>query len=315
MPVMLLLVSFFLFLVINVSPTDPAIALLPSDFTQEDLERIHEEYGFNDPVPVQYLSWLAKAVTGNFGISYQTEMSIWKEAVMVRLPISAKLAFVSTAFVLVIGVPLGVMCAVKQYTGFDVGVNLAAKTLGGIPAFLYSVILTLIFSIKLGLLPSYGLGTWQHWILPVIAGSMPPIGGMIRQTRSSMLDCVRQDYITTARSKGMPERVVIFSEALRNALLPVITMVGGQIALLIGGSVVIENVFAIPGLGAYIVTAIQYKDTPAIMGATTVLAVFFMLIMLLVDVSYALADPRTKGSMMKAKKAKKKAAVAGGVGA
>lgn len=305
MPVMLLLVSFLLFFIINISPTNAAVALLPTNFTQDDIDRIFEEYGFNDPMLVQYGRWLGDLVQGDLGESYQTGMPVWTEVVLSRLPVSAQLALVSVAFTLIIGVPLGVISAVKQYTFVDLGINMSAKFFGGIPAFLYSVILTLIFAVMLKWLPSYGLTSWKHWILPIIAGSMPPIGGMIRQTRSSMLDCIRQDYITTARSKGVPERTVIFSEALRNALLPVITMTGGQVALLIGGSVVLEKVFAIAGLGAYIVTAIQYKDTPAIMASVVILAVFFMFIMLVVDVAYGIADPRTRATFISAKKNKK----------
>lgn len=307
MPVMLLIISFFLYLVINLSPTDPAFGLLPNVYTQEQYDAIYEEYGFNDPLVVQYGRWLSSAVQGDLGISYDTNASVWKEAVTERLPVSAKLAVVSVIFVVVLGVPLGVISAVKQYSATDLIINMGAKTLGSIPAFLYYVILTFIFSIKLAWLPSYGLSTPLHWILPIIAGSMPPLGGMIRQTRSSMLECIRQDYITTARSKGMPEYLVIFSEALRNALLPVITMTGGQFALLIGGSVVIENCFAIPGLGFYMVYAIQSKNTPSIMGAAIVLALFFMIIMLLVDIAYGIADPRTRASFVSAKRTSKKA--------
>lgn len=310
MPVMLLLVSFLLFFIINISPTNAAVALLPTNFTQEDVDRIFEEYGFNDPMVVQYGRWLGDVLQGDLGTSYQTGMSVWTEVVETRLPVSAKLALVSVAFTLIVGVPLGVISAVKQYTPVDLAINMSAKFFGGIPAFLYSVILTLIFAVMLKWLPSYGLTSWKHWILPIIAGSMPPIGGMIRQTRSSMLDCVRQDYITTARSKGVPERTVIFSEALRNALLPVITMTGGQVAMLIGGSVVLEKVFAIAGLGAYVVTAIQFKDTPAIMASVVILALFFMVIMLVVDVAYGIADPRTRSTFIRAKKGKKETEVA-----
>lgn len=306
MPLMLLVITFLLFLVINISPTDPAIALLPSSYTQEDLDALHEEYGFNDPVVVQYVSWLSKAISGDLGISYQTKMSIWDEVMLVRLPLSAKVAVVCVIFVMVVSVPLGVICAVKQYTWIDLSINLIAKALAGIPAFLYGIIFAYIFSIKLKILPTYGLTSPAHWILPVIASSMSPMGGTVRQTRSSMLDCIRQEYITTARSKGIPERSVIFSEALRNALLPVITMAGQQFAVLIGGSVVIEKVFAIPGLGAYIVSAITYKDTPAVMGATAILALFFMVIMLIVDISYGLVDPRTRSSFVKPKATKHK---------
>lgn len=306
MPAMLLVISFFLYLVINLSPTDPAFGLLPNVYTQEQYDAIYEEYGFDDPIVIQYGRWLADAVRGDMGVSYDTGASVWKEAVVERLPVSAKLAVASVIFVVVLGVPLGVISAVKQYTMVDLVINMGAKTLGSVPAFLYYVILTFIFSINLGWLPSYGLTTPMHWILPIIAGSMPPLGGMIRQTRSSMLDCICQDYITTARSKGIPERTVIFSEALRNALLPVITMTGGQFALLIGGSVVIENCFAIPGLGFYIVYSIQSKNTPSIMGASIVIAIFFMLIMLVVDIAYGVADPRTRASFVSAKRAPKK---------
>jgi peptide/nickel transport system permease protein len=304
MPFMLLVVTFLLFMVINITPTDPAIALLPAEYTQEDVDAIHEEYGFNDPTVVQYWNWLKKVVQGDLGMSYQTSMPISAE-ISDRFMISVKLAFVSLFFVILIGLPLGVVCAVKQYTMYDEVINVLAKALGGIPTFLYIVMLTYVFSVVLGWLPSYGLTSPKHWILPVFASAMPPIGGMVRQSRSSMLDSIRQDFITTARSKGMPERTIIFKEALRNALLPIITMIISSISQLIGGAVVVENIFAIPGIGAYVVSAIQYKNTPAIMAAASTLAIIFMISMLILDISYAIADPRTKATFLGSKKRKK----------
>ncbi len=305
MPVMLLLITFFLFLVINISPTDPAVALLPSDFTQEDIDRIHEEYGFNDPLVVQYVSWFTKAIQGDLGISYQTKMDIWQEAVYIRLPVSAKVGIVTLAFSVVLGIPLGVISAVNQYNVIDLTINLTSKTLSGVPGFIYAVIFTLIFSVNLGWLPSYGLTTPLHWVLPVVSSFIAGMGGICRQTRSSMLECIRQDYITTARSKGVPENSILFKEALRNAMLPIITMVGGQVAMVIGGNIIIESVFAIPGLGTYVLTAINYMDTPVIMGTSCILAVFFMVVMLFVDLSYGVIDPRTRAAFISPAKKKK----------
>ncbi len=196
----------------------------------------------------------------------------------------------------VIGIPLGVMCAVKQYTAFDSIINILAKFMGSIPGFWLGLMLLIEFSINRRWFPIYGIGTIKHWVLPVFTLLLPFLANYVRQVRSAMLDCIRQDYVRTARSKGAKESRVIFREALKNALLPIITLTGGIFATMIGGAVLVEKVFAIPGVGFKIVEAINTRDIPTLLACTMILAVFTIIVQLVIDLSYALVDPRIRGT-------------------
>lgn len=302
MPVMLLVSVFIIFLLINLSPTDPATYLLPTNHTQEQTDELHHKLGLDQPIYVQYINWVGKAIHGDFGTSWKTQQSVFKE-IIPRIPVTVKLSLFSTLLIVVVGTPLGIICAVKQYSLFDTFTNAISKVLGSFPNFWLSLMLILIFGLKLRWFPVFGLKTLSSWVLPLLSLSIPYIAMFIRIARSSMLDCIRQDYVRTARSKGAKERNVIFRDALRNALLPLVTMTGMQFAMMMGGTLIVENIFAIPGLGAKVVDAVTQKDIPMILACTVVLSLFFMVVTLLIDLTYTLIDPRIKGTFVSSKKA------------
>jgi peptide/nickel transport system permease protein len=287
----MLFATMFIFFFINLTPLDPATQMLPVEHTQAELEALHHELGLDRHIVIQYFDWLWKALHGDLGISYSTRAKVWDE-IEFRIPITFMLSLVTTVFVLVVGMPLGVFCAVKQYSIFDGVVNVTSKLLGAFPQFWLALMCMLLFSSRLRWLPSHGITTWKHWILPVITLALPSIANYIRQSRSSMLDCIRQDYVRTARSKGAKESTVIFRDTLRNALLPMITVSGQQFALLIGNAVVVEKVFAIPGIGSKVVEAINSKDIPTVLACTFIIAFIYILLALVIDIAYAIVDPR-----------------------
>lgn len=298
-PVLLVLSSFLIFIMINLTPVDPASQMLVGNYTQEQVDALHEELGLDDPLLVQYGRWLWNVVHGDFGTTYTSDRSPVAEEVFPRIPISLIVSVITITVVVLVGLPLGVLCAVKQYTIIDTLINLVCKILGSIPQFLVGLLLLLLFGVYLGgVLPTHGFTSWRHAILPVVTLALPQIATYVRTTRSAMLDCIRKDYIRTARSKGASERIVIFRDALRNAMLPLITMTGTEFAKLIGGAVVVENVFAIPGLGSRVIIAINQKDIPTVLCCVLFLSLFFIVVTLIMDILYTMVDPRVKSSIM-----------------
>lgn len=304
-PILLLMVALFIYILLNLSESDPVVMMLPSEYTQEDYNAMSAKFGLDQPVIIQYVNWAIDAVQGDFGISYKTKTSV-ADDVLFRVPISLSLAFITTLIMVVCGIPLGVMCAVKQYTAFDNIVNVVAKFLGAIPGFWLGLMMIMTFSVKLRWFPTYGIGTVKHWVLPIFTLLLPFLANYVRQVRSAMLDCIRQDYVRTARSKGATESYVIYREALKNALLPIITLTGGIFSVMIGGAVLVEKVFAIPGIGYKIVEAINTRDMPTLLACTMILAIFMIVVQLIIDLSYAVVDPRIKGNFANNKGKKKK---------
>ena len=307
MPILLVIALLFVFLMVNLSPTDPALQLMPAEYTQEDLDAMHESLGLNDPLIVQYGRYIWNAIHGDLGTSYTTRGSV-AEDVAPRLIFSIRLAFLAIALIVVLGVPLGVLCAVKQYTLVDTIINLLCKVFSSIPAFVVGVVLVLLFSVKWDFLPTFGATSWKGYVLPVITLALPQVATFVRTTRSAMLDCIRKDYVKTARSKGATERIVIFRDALKNALLPIITMTGFEFAKLIGGAVVVENVFAFPGVGSRVINAINNKDIPLVLGCIMFLSIISMVMTLVVDLVYTFVDPRVKATITGGKLSKKQLA-------
>lgn len=302
-PILLVLVALFVFILLNLSASDPVMMMLPSEYSQADYDQMAARFGLDKPLPLQFVNWVVDAVQGDFGTSYKTKAPVSGD-VFFRIPTSIRLAFVTTLIMVVIGIPMGVMCAVKQYTLFDSTVNILAKFMGAIPGFWLGLMLIMTFSVNLGWFPTYGTGTTKHWVLPVFTLLLPFLANYVRQVRSAMLDCIRQDYVRTARSKGAKESYVIYREALKNALLPVITLTGGIFSSMIGGAVLVEKVFAIPGIGYKIVEAINTRDMPTLLACTMILALFTIFVQLLIDLSYALVDPRIRGAFTGRRKRK-----------
>ena len=262
--------------------------------------------GLDKPLIVQYANWVKNAVTGDFGTSYKSNGPVIDE-VGFRVPISLTLSFLTTAIMIIVGLPLGILCAVKQYRAFDTVVNILAKIAGAIPGFWLGIMLMMKLGLEMKIFPIYGLDDgWKSWVLPVTALVLPYIANYIRQVRSAMLDCIRQDYIRTARSKGEKENRVILHEALKNALLPIITMSGSVFANLLGASVVIEKLFAIPGIGLKIVESINARDIPVLLVCALVLATFTIMMNLIIDLLYAVVDPRIRSTFASSSKKRKK---------
>jgi len=309
-PFLLFFIAFFVFMLLNLSAADPVLQMMPSEYSQDDYDAMAARYGLDKPLIIQFLNWAKNAVRGDFGTSYKSRGPVAEE-VLYRIPISLRLALITTLLMILVGVPIGVFCAVKQYSLFDNIVNVGAKLMGSIPGFWLGLMLMIVFSVRLKWLPTYGMKGWTSWVLPVFTFLLPYLANYIRQVRSAMLDCIRQDYVRTARSKGAPERVVIFRDALRNALLPVITLTGGMFASMIGGAVMIEKVFAFPGIGFKILEGINNRDMPTILACTMILALFTIGAQLVIDICYALVDPRIRSTFV-GKKKKKIAMTKGG---
>lgn len=312
-PVLLILIAMFVFFLLNLSAADPVLMMMPSEYTQEDYDAMAERFGLDEPKPIQFLNWVKNAVTGEFGTSYKSKAPVSDE-VLYRIPTSLKLAGITTLLMILIGVPMGVMCAVKQYSVFDNIVNIGAKFMGSIPGFWLGLMLMLVFAVNLKWVPGFGMTGWKSWILPVFTFLLPYLANYLRQVRSAMLDCIRQDYVRTSRSKGQKESLVIFRDALKNALLPIITLTGGTFASMIGGAVMVEQVFAFPGIGYKVLEGINNRDMPVILACTMILALFTIGAQLIIDILYAVVDPRIRSSFSGSKKKlKKEVSTAGGV--
>ena len=294
-------VIFIIYFVLNLTPGNPGRSILGVSAPQEAVDQLNEELGYNDPLIVKYCKYIKQLVVDHsFGTSYFTKQSVMDE-VLPRFWVTLKLSMIGIVISTLIGVSLGILTAVKQYSIWDYLPSMIAFLLAAVPAFVLGMTLLLIFSLKLNLLPSYGLNSWECYIMPSLCMAIPITAFNVRFTKSSMLESIRADYIDTARAKGAKEKTVIWKHALKNALLPVVTNIGLNMGGLIMGAVVAERLFSVPGIGALIVDRINYKDEPVIIAGTIVIAVTFTIIMLIVDIVYAFIDPRIKAKYTRVK--------------
>ena len=291
-------VSFIIYAIMDLTPGDPAMSALGEGSTVEAREQWRADHDLDKPFMVRYFKFIFDALRGEFPKSYSTNEPVNQE-VLHRFPTTFKLAFLGTTLSVIIGVTVGVISAVKQYSVIDTVSMITAMLLTSIPAFWGGLMLILLFSLKLDLLPATGIDSWKSYILPMIAVAINTMASLIRLTRSSMLDVIRADYIRTAKSKGVSNRRVIFKHALRNALLPVVTQIGINFGVQLGGAIISEQVFAIPGLGTLMINSVRLKDTPMVMMSITFVAIAAGLVNLLVDILYTFIDPRTKSSFVK----------------
>lgn len=289
----LLGVSILIFTILYFTPGDPMNTILGPNPTPEQIEITRAKLHLDQPYLVQLGIFLKDLIQFDLGESYANKASVSQE-ILHRLPNTATIAGVVALMQLAIAIPLGVTAAVHQNKWQDRFCILLSMVGTSIPGFWFAMLMILLFSLKLGWLPSYGVGHWYNFIMPCLAIALMGIGGMARQTRSQMLEVIRSDYIITARAKGVPERDILYRHALPNALIPVVTQVGTQFGKAMGGSIVIESVFSIPGIGYYLVTGIGNRDYAAIRGTVVVFALLFSLCILLIDLVYAFIDPRIK---------------------
>lgn len=287
-------VTILIFTLMYFVPGDPALIILGNNATEQDLINKRAELGLDRPYAERLVSYLRDVfLRFNFGKSYITNTSISHELIT-RLPRTFLLAFFCMVISVGVGVPLGINAAVHQ-NGWGDRICMFMALIGvSMPAFWVALMLVLLFSLKLGWLPSGGIGGIQYFILPAISNSFGGIATQARQTRSSMLEVIRSDYITTARAKGLTEDKVIYKHALPNALIPVITLAGTSFGIMLGGTLVIETVFSIPGIGSYMIGAVNNRDYPVVQGSVIFLAIMFGLVMLLVDLLYAFVNPRIR---------------------
>ena len=287
-------VSVIIFFLISIVPGDPATIILQGNASAEDVARLNHELGYDQPIVIRYFNYMKDLIFhGDFGTSSVSGLPVLQE-LLAKAPISAMVALNAVLFASVVGIPLGVMSAVKQYSLADTVPTFVALFLSSAPAFWIGLMLMQFFSLKLGWLPTGGIDSWKSYILPMLALGTPYAAEQLRFTRSSMLETIRQDYIRTARAKGAKEGRVIWGHAMRNALLPVITVSGVNFGALMGGAVVTETLFSLPGIASYIVNGIKAKDVPVVMGGIIFFAIVFAFVMLLVDIIYAYVDPRIK---------------------
>lgn len=303
----LLGVTLLVFTMLYFTEGDPARLILGDTATEEEVEALREELGLNEPFINRYISYLGGLLRGDLGIDYITGRPA-KDEIMERLGTTLKLAGASIIFSILVAIPAGIISAIRQYSLIDIVTMVIALLGNSMPNFWLALMLILFFSVYLGILPASGLYGIKYYIMPVIGISAGAIAGITRMTRSSMLEVIRQDYIRMARIKGLSEFVVIVKHALKNALIPVITVIGIQFTVAVGGAVVNEQVFAIPGLGKFLVDAIKARNYQVVQGGVLVIALICSLVNLIVDLLYAFIDPRIKNQFRESAKSREKRA-------
>ena len=319
--IVLLGVSIITFVLVRTAPGDPAVNLAGQHATAEKLEEIREKYHLNDPIYVQYYIWLNMALHGDLGRSIESRELVTRE-IMERLPMTLELSIIAIIIASIVGIIAGIISAVHQYSAADYGVMVGALFGISMPVFWLGLMLIFIFSVKLGITPVGGrlstgiefhritglyildsiltlngtalVDSIKHLILPSVALATIPMATIARMTRSSMLEVLRQDYIRTERAKGLSERAVVYKHAIRNALIPISTVIGMNIGILMGGAVLTETIFTLPGLGKYIANAILAYDYPVVQGFTLFFATIIVLVNLATDILYMYIDPRIK---------------------
>jgi peptide/nickel transport system permease protein len=308
-----LMITFVVFVMMRSIPGDPVVPLLGEAYTEENAAKVRQEYGLDKPVLVQYLIWLGKVVRGDWGTSILSGRPVIQD-VIIRLPVTFELIVLSMGVALLIAIPAAIIGALRQNTWADYTATSVAMIGVSIPEFFIGVLLLLVFSVGLGgLLPSSGwvylpgtcptivcgvgfLGNMQHIVMPAIALGVGRAALLTRLLRASMLDVIRTEYVTTARAKGLSERPVVLKHALKNALIPTVTVMGLQVGFLIGGAIVVETLFAMPGLGTFGIDAIIARDYQQVQGFVLITAFTFVFINLLVDLTYTFLDPRIRYS-------------------
>ena len=286
-------ISLLLFFMLRMLPGDPAQVLAGQMATPEEIQNIRHQLGLDRPIYEQYFIYLDRLVHFDLGRSARTQNPV-REEIMARLPNTILLAVVAMSLACLFGIPAGIISAVRPYSWIDYAVTMTSLFGISMPVFWLGLMLVVVFSVILKWLPAGGIGGWQYVVLPSVTLASFVVAFIARMTRSTMLETLSQDFTTTARSKGLPEKVVEVKHALRNALIPIITVIGLQFGMLLGGAILTETVFAWPGIGRLIVDSILARDYPMIQGVILVFALLYILVNLAVDLLYAVVDPRIR---------------------
>ncbi|WP_226781286.1 ABC transporter permease [Oceaniglobus trochenteri] len=296
-----LIVTFLVFMMTLALPGDPTTAILGEDASAEQREILREKLGLDRPAAVQYVVWLGGMATGDFGTSLKTGEPV-ADMLALRVPITVELTVLSMVLAVLIGIPAGVFAATRRGSLADLGISFLAMSSMAVPYFWAGMLLIMLFAVKLGWLPSSGyvpfhidpFGNLRAMILPSITIGTAMAALVMRQTRAAMCETMEQDFIRTARAKGVRPRSVVYRHGLRNCLIPVTTVIGLQIGTLIGGAVVTETIFSLPGLGRMIVNGIFWRDFPVVQGGIVVIVFFVLLVNLVTDLAYSILDPRVR---------------------
>ena len=297
----LVFLSALVFLVVRVLPGDPATLILGVESNPETVARLRQALGLDRPLAVQYVDWLARAARGDLGTSIQYDVPVGR-LILSRLPVTLPLALMAAAIMVAVALPLGVYAATRHRRAGDYAAMLVSQLGIAVPAFWSGLLLILLFSVRLGWFRSGGFDGWSAGVvagvkallLPAIALGAFQAAVLVRATRSAVLDVLREDYVRTARAKGLAERRVVARHALRNAMIPIVTVMGIQLGQLIAGAIVLESVFALPGLGRLALIAIGARDLPVVQGVTLFVAASIVFINFAVDLAYAALDPRIR---------------------
>jgi peptide/nickel transport system permease protein len=282
-----------IFVVVRLVPGDPALIMLGPNATDDQIAAVRERLGLDQSLVVQYQHYLQSVLSLNFGESFRMRTGAM-DLVMSRAPASAQLAVTALSLSLVIGIPLGVLAALKPHSRLDRVITTGSLFTQSLPSFWVGIVFILVFARTLEVLPSSGNDTLKHLILPSVTLALPFLAILVRLVRSGLLEIIHEDYVRTARAKGFVERVVIFRHATRNALIPVVTVVGLQFAALLSGTVIVETVFSWPGIGRLLIDSIYNRDYAVVQACVFVIAAMFVLLNLLVDVLYGYLDPRVR---------------------
>lgn len=291
--VTLLLISTIVFFVIRVIPGDPAAVIAGIDATPEAVQAIREKLGTDIPMFKQYVSWLGSLARFDFGESLMTGVPV-RDLILQRLPLTLSLAFLGIIIGMLIAIPLGVMSAVKRWSFWDYFGMIFSQAGIALPSFWLGIILLLIFAVKIPIFPLFGSGSLKHLILPALSLGFARAAVILRLTRASMVEELSKEYVITARAKGLTEKMVKYKHALKNALIPVITISGIQFGYMLGGAIIIEQVFSLPGLGRLFLTGIYQRDFTLIQGGVIFVAAMFSFINFLVDILYSVLNPRIR---------------------
>ncbi len=289
----LLVITVIAFLFVHLTPGDPIRIMYGAEIDQDTYQQMRAREGFDDPLVVQYGRYMVNILQGDFGTSYRTRSNVSDEIIR-RFGFTFTLTILSMIWALLIGITVGIISATRRNSLLDRSSMVTTITALSIPEFWFGLMIMQIFAVQLGWFPTSGSGSWIHLILPSLTLGFGVAATIVRFTRSSMLEVLREDYVRTARAKGQSERVVVWSHVLRNALIPVVTMSGLQFGFLIGGAVVVEQVFAWPGLGSYLIDSILNRDYPVIQALILLFSFQFLVINLLVDISYAWLNPQIR---------------------
>jgi peptide/nickel transport system permease protein len=288
-----LLISTIVFFVIRVIPGDPALVIAGVDASKADIAAIRARLGTDQPLAVQYARWIVSVVRFDFGASLSTGQPV-AQLIFERFPLTLTLALLGLLLAVVISIPLGIVSAVRRWSGWDYA-GMAFSQVGmAVPSFWLGIILLLLFSVKIRIFPLFGSGGISHLILPAISLGLGYAAIQLRLTRASMIEELSREYVTAARAKGLTERMVRYKHALKNALLPVVTMAGIQLGYMLGGAVIVEQVFSLPGLGRLFLTAVLQRDFPLIQGGIVFIAFVFSFINFAVDILYSVINPKIR---------------------